>query len=123
MAFGDTGEQVGFVALYLPLGSRGGVLTLLEAVTAPQAAEVHVAGDVIMQIHAPRDDSEGEDVERLRRLLGAWGTCPLSMGHATRRGHLSSASLDILAAPGAHAWLWTAATVAPRRLKPRPMLC
>ena len=59
-----------------------------------------------MQLHAPRDESERDDSERLQRILAAWGTCPIDEGRITRRGRASQAALDVMTVPGGEAWSW-----------------
>ena len=56
-----------------------------------------------MQLHAPRDDGERDDGERLQRIFAEWGTCPIDEGRITRRSRTFQAALDVMAAPGGEA--------------------
>ena len=59
-----------------------------------------------MQLHAPRDDRERDDSERLQKILAAWGTRPIDEGRITRRGRTSQVALDVMTVPGGEAWSW-----------------
>ena len=102
-----THRRASFVSIYLPPDGRGQVLDALQGMGAPAAPEVYAGGDVNMQLHAPRDDGERDDGERLQAILARWGSCPIVDGRVTRRSRTSQASLDILAVPGWDAWSWS----------------
>ena len=99
-----TQRRVSFVSIYLPPDGRNQVLDALQGMEAPAAPEVYAGGDVNMQLHAPRDDGERDDGERLQAILARWGSCSIDDGRVTRRSRTSQASLDILAFLGWDAW-------------------
>ena len=88
---------------YLPPDGRGQVLGVLQGADRPAAPEAHAGGGVNVQLHAPRDDGEREDGERLQRIFAGWGTCPIDEGRITRRSRTDQAALDVLSAPGGDA--------------------
>ena len=76
-----------------------------------------------MQLHAPGDDGERDDGERLQAILARWGSCPIADGRVARRSRTSQASLDILAVPGWDALVMEyEGLLAQRPLRPRLQL-
>ena len=97
------GRRAAFISTYLPPDGRGQVLDSLQDMSCPDASEVYAGGDVNLQLHAPRDDGEREDGERLQQIFASWGRCQINEGRVTRRSQTSQAALDFLAVPGADA--------------------
>ena len=102
-----TQRRAPFVSIYLPPDGRSQVLDALQGMGALAAPEVYAGGDVTMQLHAPRDDGERDDGERLQAILARWGSCSIDDGRVARRSRTAQASLDILAVPGWDAWSWS----------------
>jgi hypothetical protein len=81
-------QPVAFVSLYLPLGFRGDVLSVLEATPQPSCEKVFVGGDCNLQVHDPRDEQERDDAGRLSpRHLGHLRFGPFP-AHPARAAHL-----------------------------------
>eukprot|EP00969_Alexandrium_andersonii_P092752 4093957-Alexandrium_andersonii.AAC.1 len=89
-----------------PPAHRREALQALAAVDPPQPAVA--AGDINLQLHAPRDPREVEDAELWRVLMGRWGLEALEFNGATRGGRRDSSSIDVVAVAPALSGAWEA---------------